>query len=139
MRKGSIDVGTATYDRETIVIDSELLFRFYKKYWIIPTYKLSTYNRKLIHFSVKLYDDNYVDDIYIGTVDNYPFRKTIIEDILRLPFAVMDMKSEENYGRWMEIIKPSLHFATERRKYYNKRSIVITEAFIDSGVLPEKE
>lgn len=137
MQKGSIDTGVGIYDSELLVIDAELLFEIKRK-WGKKSYELTHYNSKFIRYFTSLVEQQLVDLVVVGVVTDYSYRSKIIVDILLLPYDVKEFHTEENYGRWMEIVSPALHFAIEKRKYYNKKSVVITESFIDQGEVPEK-
>lgn len=137
MQKGTIDIGASVYDNDLLVIDAELLFEIRKK-WGKKSYELTHYNSKFIRYFTSLAERSLVDSIIIGVVTDYAYRSKIIEDILLLPYAIKEFHTEENYGRWMEIVSPALHFAVEKRKYYNKKSVIITEEFINQGEIPDK-
>jgi len=123
MIRGEISPSKLDENELVLVVDYDLLFSVAWK-WRFPfrikrVYSFSEYNRKILRLIEKL-DGEFHRTVLCIPKANYYFEEEVINKILMLPFQVIHFENEDDYKMWLNMVTPASHFATAKRRYYNK-------------------
>lgn len=131
MRKGRIDPDGTDYNNVTMVVDCELLFEVKRKWTTKKKFVLNDFNRKVLQFIRE--NESAFDRIVFICVGDYDFRRFVFTKILSLNYQLIDIGSEENFSSWIKMLQPEIHLAVQNRRYYSKRSVFVTEDFLQDN------
>jgi len=129
MRKGTIEPDYSDFNNDVTVIDAELLVSIKKKYWFIPYFEFSDFNRKVIRYLRQRSDIH--QQVIVGCVTNFKSIEHVINNVLKLPYSIINLHNEKNYEIWLKILRPNIHFAVIQRRYYYKKSVYLTEDILN--------
>jgi hypothetical protein len=123
MHKGKIDPYKFDEGELILVVDYDVIFEVKLK-WSFPffikrTYIFTEYNRRVLRLLERL-DGEFNRIIIAIPKSNYYFEENVINKILMLPYQVQSFENEGNYKLWLNMVNIASHFATIKRRYYNK-------------------